>query len=493
MKRALKIAGVTIGVAALALLVLLMWPTPPAPLPPPGTDYLIRRVHIVDVERGAAGPLTDVELRGGRIHAIGSAAQGDGLPVIDGKGGWLVPAFWDMHMHSFHVSPELHLPLFVANGIVNVRDMMDCPGTRDTLIACLQDKRAWTRAADAGEMTSPRFVEIASYYLEGPDVTPSDVSRLALVYKHRGLDALKVYDRLSRPAYFRAAEEARRHRLKLLGHLPKAVALDEAVRAGQVSIEHSDALPRHCFAQAAAWREGKLADVSPGALARRIVKEHDAEKCAVIFGQMRAAGTWLVPTHVTREEDARSADPEFLADPRFEYLDPLSRWALRDDLGAVAARYPSADHKAALRAYFEHGRKLTGEAHRAGVGILVGTDTTIGGFRYHDEMAHLVNAGLSAPEVLRAATIAAARYAGQEREAGSVAIGKRADLVLLRANPLEDIGNTRKIAALWMNGRHYDRVLLDSLLDYTREQARSPAITLKLILGFARSSVQSDL
>ena len=105
MKRALKIAGVTIGVAALALLVLLMWPTPPAPLPPPGTDYLIRRVHIVDVERGAAGPLTDVELRGGRIHAIGSAAQGDGLPVIDGKGGWLVPAFWDMHMHSFHVSP----------------------------------------------------------------------------------------------------------------------------------------------------------------------------------------------------------------------------------------------------------------------------------------------------------------------------------------------------------------------------------------------------
>ena len=228
-------------------------------------------------------------------------------------------------------------------------------------------------------------------------------------------------------------------------------------------------------------------------LARRIVTEYRAERCAAVFAAMREAGTWLVPTHVTREEDARSADPAFLADPRLDYLDPLSRWALEDDLGAVAARYPSDSDKAALRAYFEHGRKLTGEAHRAGVRVLVGTDTTIGGFRYHDEMAHLVAAGLSPAEVLRAATIQAARYAGEEHTAGSIAVGKRADLVLLRANPLDDIANTRTIAAVWMNGRHYDRALLDALLEYTGRQARSPRLVLRLLTGFARSSVQSDL
>ncbi|WP_158094111.1 amidohydrolase family protein [Erythrobacter tepidarius] len=493
MTRTFKIAGITLAATLLALLALMLWPSPPAPLPPPATGYLIRNVHVVDVENGTAGPLTDVAVRGGHIRAIGSDAPAQGLPVVDGAGGWLVPGFWDMHMHSFQVSPQLHLPLFVANGVVNVRDMMDCPGESDTLIACLADKRAWTRAAEAGQMTSPRFVEVASYYLEGPQVTPADVSRLALVYKRRGLDALKVYDRLSRPAYFRAAEEARRHGLRLLGHLPKAVALAEAVRAGQASIEHSDALPRHCFAGADDWRQGKLADVAPGVLARRMVEEYQPQRCAAVFAAMREAGTWLVPTHVTREEDACSADPTFLSDPRLDYLDPLSRWALEDDLGAVAARYPSPADKAALRSYFEHGRRLTGEAHRAGVRVLVGTDTTIGGFRYHDEMAHLVAAGLSPAEVLRAATIEAARYAGQERTAGSIAVGKRADLVLLRANPLEDIANTRTIEAVWMDGHHYDRALLDALLEYTGNQARSPGVMLRLLTGFARSSVQSDL
>lgn len=486
-------AGAVVAVFAATLVALLFWPRSSAPLPAPGDSYVIRRVHVVDVERGVAGPLVDVEVRGGIIRAVGTQTSGKELPAIDGRGGWLVPAFWDMHVHSFQVSPELHLPLFVANGIVNVRDMMDCPGERDSLIACVADKRSWTAKAAAGRMTSPRFVEVASYYLEGAGMTPGDVSRLAPIYRARGLNALKVYDRLPRPAYFQAAREARRLDLRLLGHLPKAIALPEAVAAGQASIEHSDALPRHCFADAAAWRAGELDRMSPGALAARIVAEYRPAQCAEIFARMRAAGTWLVPTHVTREEDARSADPSLVADRRLDYLDPLSRWALRDDLAAVAARYPEPADQQALRRYFEHGRRLTGAAYRAGVRVLVGTDTVIGGFRYHDEMAHLVRAGLTPAEVLRAATIDAARYAGQDRRAGSIMPGKRADLVLLRADPLANIANTRRIEAVLMNGRLYDRARLDGLLRYVKGQARSPAIIARLLVGFLRSSVQSDL
>jgi adenine deaminase len=117
----------------------------------------------------------------------------------------------------------------------------------------------------------------------------------------------------------------------------------------------------------------------------------------------------------------------------------------------------------------------------------------MGGFRYHDEMGLLARAGLSPADVLRAATIDAARHAGLERSSGSVAVGKRADLVLLDSNPLEDIGATRRIRAVFLNGRLYDRARLDALLGFTRAQASSPANWMKLLWGFARSSVSSDL
>ena len=224
-----------------------------------------------------------------------------------------------------------------------------------------------------------------------------------------------------------------------------------------------------------------------------MVREHDSDTCASAYAAMREAGAWFVPTHVTREEDSRARDARFVNDPRLAYLDPLSRWAYGDDLGATVARHPGARGDRALRAYFEQGLKLTGEAHRAGVPVLVGTDTVIGGFRYHDELAHLARAGLGPADVLRAATIEAARYAGLEAESGSIAVGKRADLILLSGDPLQDIGNTRSIRAVWLAGRLYDREGLDALLDFTRAQANNPANLVRLLWGFARSGVSADL
>lgn len=125
--------------------------------------------------------------------------------------------------------------------------------------------------------------------------------------------------------------------------------------------------------------------------------------------------------------------------------------------------------------------------------VLVGTDTANGGFRYHDEMALLVRAGLSPAEVLKAATIDAARYARLDRRFGTVAVGKRADVVLLHANPLTNIGNTRRIGAVLIDGRLYDRDRLDAQLSFVREQANSVSNWLKLLWGFAASSVSGEL
>ena len=338
----LKTIGKTFGgflcVLLLLILFALVWPTKSAPLPDRRDGYIIEGVRIIDVAAGALGPPMDVVVREGVIAAIGERLTTAGLVRVDGRGRYLTPGFWDMHVHSFQLSPQMHLPLFVANGVTNVRDMMDCPQPHDSLIACAADKRRWSADTERGLMAAPRFVEVASYYLEDPALTPDEVSTRARDYRGRGIDALKAYNRLPRAAYFRAATEARSLNMRLVGHLPKAVSLDEANAAGQSSFEHAHVFARHCFRRAADWRGGKLDRVPPTRLAEAIVAEHDRSACQASFAAMRRAGYWYVPTHVTREEDARAGDPSFVNDPRLDYLDPLSRWAFRVDLTGTLAQ-----------------------------------------------------------------------------------------------------------------------------------------------------------
>lgn len=484
-----KLLGGLLLLAAAAIL------TPPAaaPLPPTGDSHVIADVRVIDVEAGTVGPPVSVVVRDGRIASIGAGIRAPGLPVIDGQGGYLVPGFWDMHVHSFQLSPQLHLPLHLSHGVTAVRDMMDCPEPADTLIACAADKARWTREAEAGRMAGPRFVGVASFLFNDPDMAPADAARRAADYRARGITALKVYDRTSPAVHARLAAEARGTGMVLVGHLPRAIPLETAVAAGQSSFEHAHLFVRHCFDGADDWRRGRLTGGDVTALYRRMVERHEPAACARAFALMAARGAAFVPTHVTREEDARPADPDFLAAGRARWLDPLSGWAWGDDQSSTAAQFPGPSGAAALEAYFRHGLALTGAAHRAGVRVLVGTDTILGGPRYHDELAHLVAAGLSPADVLRAATIEAARHQGQETEAGTVMVGKRADLVLLGANPLADIRNSRRIRMVMLGGRPYDRALLDRLDAHVASQAQSPANAIRTLWGFAWSRVNSEL
>lgn len=478
-------------VFVLALAVL--WPTAKAPLPPAQRDHVITNVHVIETASGTVGPPQSVLLKDGRIAAIGTPISASSTHQIDGRGGYLIPGLWDMHSHSFQLSPQLHLPLQVANGVTGVRDMMGCPQDSDTLIACAGDRRRWTEEAERGRLVSPRFIGAASYYFDDSEMSPEEAARRARVYVEQGADYLKVYNRISRPAYFRLAAQARKSGKPLVGHLPKAVSLEEAITAGQSSFEHAHLFLQQSFARAEDWRGGRLHEVPPAELAVAMVKEHDPALRNRLFAQMARKNAWFVPTHVTREEDARAGDPAFLDDHRLAYADPLSVWAWKDDASATRVRYPGEEGRNALQSYFEKGLELTGRAYRAGVPILVGTDTIIGGFRMHDELGLLVRAGLTPAEAIRAATLDAARYAGQEERFGTIAVGRQADLVLLTANPLEEIANTRAISGVFIAGYHYDRALLDRLLSFTRAQAHHPANWIKLLWGFARSSIRSEL
>lgn len=494
LRKAARFLAFLLVAASLAISAAILWPTEPAPLPDQGNDRLITSVHVIDVLTGEAGTLSDVMIRNGRIARISPGLQPDpGMPVLDGEQGYLVPGFWDMHIHTFQLSPQMHLPLFVANGVTGVRDMMDCPRAKDPLIACVEDKRRWTRAAARGTMTSPRFVEVASFYFDKAEMPPAEAIALARSYKGRGIDALKVYNGVSRDSYFALAAESGKSGMPLAGHLPKAIQLDEAIVSGQRSFEHAHLLVRACSRAEADWRMGRLGKASPHEVVERMVGEFDRTKCDALLQKFAASGSWLVPTHVTREEDARAHEAGFINDPRLAYLDPLSRWAYGDDLASTASQLPGKAGAEAIRKYFELGLELTGKAHAAGVPVLVGTDTVIGGFRYHDELALLHRAGMSPADILRAATHDAARYAGKEANYGSVEEGKIADLVLLAANPLNDIGNSRAISAVVLGGRLYDRDRLDELLAFTQAQARAPANWVKLVWGFVTSPTSSEL
>lgn len=484
---------VFVGLLASIAILALLWPTARAPLPQPSREFVINNVRVVDVEAGTAGQPTSVVISNGRIQAIGTHRRREGVAILDADGRFLVPGYWDMHVHTFQLSPQMHLPLWVANGVTSIRDMMGCPGERDSLIACEQDKRRWNREVRAGKLTSPRIVSTASYYFEDPALTPADVSSRAQAAAARGSNELKVYNRISQSSYAQLSKEAKGQGLRLVGHLPKAVTLTEALNAGQRSFEHAHLFARHCFRRSAQWRGGELDTLPATRLIETMMAEYDPTVCEDAFGRIRKAGAWLVPTHVTREDDARASEDGFVNDPRLVYLDPMSRWAYRDDLSGTRSEYPGDRGERALSQYFEHGIRLTGAAHKAGVPILVGTDTVLGGFRYHDELAHLARAGLSPAEVLRAATINAAKYVGLERQTRSIEVGKMADLVLLDENPLSDVRNLRRIRAIVLDGRIYDRAGSDELLQFAREQAARPDSAVKLIWGFARSSVAGDL
>lgn len=486
--------GIAIVLVAIVFFfaVAVLSPASKAPVAPLLADHVITNVHVVEVRSGTVSKPTDLLIRGGRIAAIGSQAP-SGLSRIDGKGGYLIPGLWDMHSHSWQLSPQMHFPLQLANGIVAVRDMMDCPQATDSLIACADDKRRWNRQAEAGQIAAPRFVGIGSFYFESAEMTPDQARSLVQDYKRRGIDYIKVYNRLPAIAFSAAVAEARLHGMPVVGHLPKAVTLANALRLGQRGFDHAHLLVRACSAREGDWVEGKLDGLSLIARDRLLVESFDRARCDELLDWMRERDVWFVPTHVTREEDARAGDPSFIDDPRLDYADPLSRWAFGDDLGGTRASYPGGDGERVLSDYFQHGLRLTGDAHRAGVWVLVGTDTIISGFKIHDELEHLVDAGLSPADALRAATLHAADAAGGQHEYGAIESGKRADLVLLRANPLENISNTRSIEAVFLGGRHYDRPLLDRLFEFARRQAHTPANWAKALWGFAMSSVNNSM
>jgi imidazolonepropionase-like amidohydrolase len=331
---------------------------------------------------------------------------------------------------------------------------------------------------------------IASPIVDGPNpVWPgskvvagaADAKEAVHAIKAGGYDFVKVYNRLPRDAYFAIADEAARAGLTFAGHVPNLVTPAEASDAHQKSIEHLDGLLSGVSSAEAEVRK-RAAELSTGGeagsgvtaesraarreLSERILATTDPAKASQLFERFVRNGTWNCPTLTVLRAIASLDDPAFVSDPRLKYMPAAIRTQWRPDNDPRLKTKTAADYEVGRRV-LKRQVEMVGAMNRAGVRLIAGTDVlnpfAFPGFSLHDELALLVQAGLTPMEALRAATASAAEFMGRS-DLGTLKRGNAADLVLLDRNPLDDIHNSTAIAAVVANGRLFDRAALDRML-----------------------------
>ncbi len=384
------------------------------PTPPP---LLVRRVRVLDFDTGAFGPETSLFIEQGRIRWTGS--ERGRLPprqtvTVDAGGRFAIPGLLDMHGHSTTNFFAANQEAFLAYGVTSVRDV----GGRFTWLNAL---------ADRGEATSdpvPRHFFSGGIFGAGRGTrldirNKEDARTYVRRWKQRGAHFIKVYPPLSWQLQRAVAEEARRLGLPVVGHSDYLERVTKSVTLGYASLEHTLSPP----------------------------PSDD------VLQMLALAGTRWDPTVATRYGLGLLLrdEPERLAGTKFRAFTP--EWRIRregvtsgDMNRAVAARGYWVETLASIRA-----------AHRRGVRLLAGGHVTpLGPVQLHWELEHLVQAGLAPLEVLRIATQEGAAAVGAEEHLGTLEVGKLADIVLLDANPLEDIKNTQTIWRVIKGGWVFD-------------------------------------
>jgi len=451
----------------------------------PSSELAITHVTVIDATGRPPQPDQTVLIEAGHITRVGTRATikvPKTARTIDASGKFLLPGFWDMHVHLAGInadpswSQQVLLPLLLANGITGVRDM---GGDLDALLS-------WQRAAESGTLLAPHIVAAGPFLAARGKRTPeqypirnAEEARAAVEdLKKRGANFIKIISMPSREAFFAVAEESKKQNIPFVGHLPFEIGAIEASDAGMRSIEH---FLYSAFALSFSSKEAELrprlveAEKNGDSTAwEQIAHEADAtyspEKAAALIETLKKNGTWVTPTLASLDITAHPEDWK-TDDPLLVFVPPALRREWRDSIDDTRIR----QHAAWLGRQAANDWKLTGELHHAGVPLLVGSDSldpfVIPGDSFHHELAEFVRAGFTPMEALQAATRGAAQFLGRDKEFGTVETSHSADLVLLSANPVENIANTRKVWAVIRNGGYYDRNALDGLLARAKEAA----------------------
>ncbi|HVG17305.1 MAG TPA: amidohydrolase family protein [Chitinophagaceae bacterium] len=394
----------------------------------------LTNVTLVDVLNGSLHPNKTVIVGGDRIIEIGTALNTrieEGTSVIDAQGKYLIPGLWDMHVHLEMATKE-SLPFFIAYGVTGVRDM----GAKS-----FDSIRQWRNEIKQGTQTGPHIIAPGPM-IDGPffvDVlrvtvnTPSEARKAVDSLVALGVDFIKVHQQISKDAYLALADQAAKHKIPFVGHKPASLPLQAVIKAGQSSIEHTLFTP-------------DLNDTT--------------------ISLLKDAGVFFTPNLLIIDKIARYNDSSLRNDKRLGQVSPILKQHWKKQTEAWG------DNVSKTVEYMQSGmpgmQQQTASLQRAGVPLLAGTDLGVPyvypGSSLHEELELLVSSGLSPLQALQTATINPARFFKKEHEMGSIQKGKRADLVLLNANPLENISNTKDINLVFFKGKVMDRKSLDAIL-----------------------------
>jgi len=450
-------------------------------LPVVRCDLVINHVNVVDVASGQLRPDQAVAVAQGRIVRVGPAAQAQyqARQLVDGTGRFLIPGLWDMHVHfrggdSLAAANKKSLTLYLAHGITTVRD---CGGDLTPRLF------EWRQEEAAGTLAGPRIFT-SGPKIDGPAdtwpgslevTTPAQVSRALDSLQKLRVDYVKIYDsKISGQAYLETISQAEKRGLKTTGHMPYSVTLGEAVSRGLDATEHLYYVFKACSGKEdslTALVRNSLGTSKPLGLFALLPAVYDTYSPAAasrIFRLMASHHTAVVPTLAIGKTLAELTENDHAHDTLRAYIDSkIQRTYLKR---LASARQQSAAARAFSQKLEAKFRSLVPQMQAAGVTILAGSDSgpfnsfTYPGASLQAELALLVQAGLTPAQALRAATSNGAAFMGVASRSGSIAVGKDADLVLLTANPLADINNVRKIAAVVSRGKVYAPAELGRLM-----------------------------
>jgi hypothetical protein len=441
----------------------------------PPESLIFTNVNVVSTRHGGLEPNVTVVIKHGRITAIaklGFVAQGRDIQIINANGKYLIPGLWDMHVHSAFVSPawdeRVIYPLYIANGVTGVRDMGGDPEV-------LERRR---KRIDSGELLGPHLA-LAGPFLAGGNSdqqtiavqTPAEARRAVDTVKNRGLDFVKILSNIPRDSYFAIADESAKQKIPFVGHVPYSISAREAAAAGQKSIEHLSGILLACSSREEGLRAQELTALASHdytayeKLGTQVLATYDPAKAHTLFLQLAQSSTWQVPTLVWTQAGSRIDDPNLEADPRLRYVPASVRaqWS-----PAKLRENTSPEELVSLKAEAARDLELVNGMHSARVQFMAGTDGpdpfVFPGFSLHDELEWLVKSGFTPLQALQTATLSPALFLTTLDKYGVAEVGRVADLVLLDANPLQDIRNTRKIFGVALGGKYYSREVLDKML-----------------------------
>lgn len=407
----------------------------------PGEAIALTHVNVIPMNR--EGVLQDqaVVVRDDKIVQVGPSrkvAIPKGARRIDARGDFLIPGLTDAHVHL--LSPT-EFKLYLANGVTTVFNLNGRPA-----------HLLWRREVADGKLLGPT-VFTAGPTFDRPH-TAEEAGRMVDEQAAMGYDAVKIYNQVSKAEYPALIAEAKRKNMLLMGHVAREPEFELTIQSGQ-SIAHLEEFTYTYFNPQHDDNNSHIV--------------YDEGKIPAVAQETAKSGIYVIPTLYTYRDIVEQATnlEQFLKNPELKYVAP---WTLAG-LQPSANRYysfPAKSH-AQLRTSLAFQRKLVKALADAGVPLLSGTDATdigpVAGFGLHDELQELVNDGLTAYQALQTATVNAARYFRRGDELGTIEPGKRADMVLLKGNPLNDISNTRRIAGVMVRGHWLTSEEVSKMLD----------------------------